>query len=197
VYAIGDNASESTAMTSVQPSLNVPAFLGSAGVKYRRVQRRRGEAVFTQGDPCDHVGFIESGRVTLSVISTTGKEGIVALLGCGDFLGEACLAGQPFYTATATAIAPSTICDIEKHDMLHLLRGQHAMSDRFIAHMLARNIRIEADLVDHLFNSCEKRLARDTLAPGRLRNVEHTRPRQAEDLAGSAWTNGRHHALTD
>jgi CRP/FNR family cyclic AMP-dependent transcriptional regulator len=143
--------------------VNVPALLQSAGVVHTRVQYARGDAIFRQGESCDQVRFIESGTIKLSVISKTGKEGVMAILGSGDFLGEGCLAGQPSHTASATAMTPSSIIGIGKHEMLRLLRVQHAMSDRFIAHMLARNIRTESDLVDHLFNSSEKRLARTLL----------------------------------
>jgi CRP/FNR family cyclic AMP-dependent transcriptional regulator len=102
--------------------------------------------------------------VKLSVMSKAGKEGVLALLGDGDFLGEGCLAGQPSHTRSATAmITPSAVITIGKHDMLRLLRAQHAMSDQFIAHTLARNIQSEAVLIDDLLNSCEKRLARTLL----------------------------------
>jgi CRP-like cAMP-binding protein len=185
--ATRNHAVEGRRGTRAQAPLDVPAVLRSADVRYCRVQRRRGEAIFRQGDACDHVGFIESGRVTLSVMSSTGKEGVLATLGDGDFLGEGCLAAQPCYTATATAIAASTILDIHKHDMLRLLRGHQAMSDRFIAHMLARNIRSEADLVDHLFNSCEKRLARTLLL---LAGYGQSRPADRVTLQISQQTLG-------
>ncbi len=107
--------------------------------------------------------YIQSGGVKLSVLSKTGKEAVVAMLGPGDFFGEGCLAGQPLRMGSATAITPSAILRVEKEQMVRLLHKQHAMSDRFIAHMLARNIRIEEDLIDQLFNSSEKRLARTLL----------------------------------
>lgn len=143
--------------------LTFSALLQSVDVMYTRGQFRRGDAIFTQGEPCDHVRFLESGSVSLSVTSATGKEGIVAVLGAGDFLGEGCLAGQPCFTGSATALKSSTVIAVGKHHMLRLLHQQHAMSDRFIARMLVRNLRSEADLVDHLFNSCERRLARTLL----------------------------------
>jgi CRP-like cAMP-binding protein len=123
----------------------------------------RGEAVFTQGDPCGHVMYIQSGGIKLSVLSKTGREAVVAMLGPGDFFGEGSLAGQPLRMGSATAMTPSTILLVDKEEMLRLLHRQHAMSDRFIAHLLARNIRIEEDLIDQLFNSSEKRLARTLL----------------------------------
>src|SRR2546430_16434984 len=107
--------------------------------------------------------YIQAGRIKLSVLSDTGKEAVVAMLGPGDFFGEGCLAGQPVRMGSATAITPSTILLVDKEKMVRLLHKQHAMSDRFISHMLARNIRIERDLIDQLFNSSEKRLARTLL----------------------------------
>jgi CRP-like cAMP-binding protein len=101
--------------------------------------------------------------VKLSVLSKTGREAVVAMLGPGDFFGEGCLTGQPVRTGSATAIMASTVLHVDKHEMVRLLHKQHALSARFIAHMLARNIRIEEDLVDQLFNSSEKRLARTLL----------------------------------
>jgi CRP-like cAMP-binding protein len=145
------------------PAFNAQAFLDSAGVSKTRVEYARGEAVFAQGDACDHVLYIQSGGVKLSVVSRTGKEAVVAMLGPGDFFGEGCLAGQPLRMGSATAITPSTILQVRKGQMLALLHKQHAMSDRFITHMLARNIKIEEDLIDQLFNSSEKRLARALL----------------------------------
>jgi CRP-like cAMP-binding protein len=123
----------------------------------------RGETIFTQGDACESVLYIQTGGVKLSVLSKTGREAVVATLGPGDFFGEGCLAGQPARMGSATAITPSVILFVGKEKMVRLLHEQHAMSDRFISHMLSRNIRIEEDLVDQLFNSSEKRLARTLL----------------------------------
>ena len=145
------------------PTFNAQAFLDSAGIAKTVVKYGRGEAIFGQGDPCAHVLYIQFGGVKLSVLSKTGREAVVAMLGPGDFFGEGCLAGQPYRMGSATAIAPSAILRVEKQKMVRLLHRQHAMSDRFIAHMLARNIRIEEDLIDQLFNSSEKRLARALL----------------------------------
>jgi CRP/FNR family cyclic AMP-dependent transcriptional regulator len=139
------------------------AFLDSAGVARRVVKYGRGEAIFTQGDACGHVLYVQEGGVKLSVLSTEGREAVVAMLGPGEFFGEGCLAGQPVRMGSATATVASRILHINKDQMVNLLRKQHAMSDRFIAHMLARNIRVEEDLVDQLFNSSEKRLARALL----------------------------------
>jgi len=107
--------------------------------------------------------YIQAGAIKLSVLSKTGREAVVAMLGPGDFFGEGCLAGQPLRMGSATATTPTTILLVDKQQMVGLLHQEHAMSDRFISHMLARNIRIEEDLIDQLFNSSEKRLARTLL----------------------------------
>ena len=144
-------------------TFNAQAFLESAGIAKKIVDYRRGEVIFTQGDPCEHVLYIQKGNVKLSVLSKSGREAVVAMLGTGEFFGEGCLAGQPVRMGSATATADSTILLVDKNQMVRLLHKQHALSDRFIAHMLARNIRIEEDLIDQLFNSSEKRLARALL----------------------------------
>src|SRR5713101_5381888 len=144
-------------------AFNVQAFLNSGGIARKIVEYRRAEGIFTQGDPGESVLYIQTGGVKLSVLSKTGREAIIAMLGPGDFFGEGCLAGQPVRMGSATATTESTILLVDKDQMARLLHQQHALSDRFIAHMLARNIRIEEDLIDHLFNSSEKRLARTLL----------------------------------
>jgi CRP/FNR family transcriptional regulator, cyclic AMP receptor protein len=145
------------------PAFDAQAFLDSTGVTKTTVQYDRGDVIFTQGEACKHVMYIRAGAVKLSVLSKSGKEAVIAVLGPGDFFGEGCLAGQPVRMGSATAMAPSTILLVGKDRMARLLHKQHAMSDRFITHMLARNIRIEEDLIDQLFNSSEKRLARTLL----------------------------------
>ena len=147
----------------VVPEFNAQAFLDSAGVEGTVVQYAREDTVFRQGDTSDDVMYIQSGGIKLSVLSKTGKEAVVAMLGPGDFFGEGCLAGQLVRMGTATAITPSAVRLLPKRKMEKLLHKQHAMSDRFISHMLTRNIRIEEDLIDQLFNSSEKRLARTLL----------------------------------
>jgi CRP-like cAMP-binding protein len=142
---------------------NAQAFLDSAGIARKIVEYRRAEVIFTQGDPCEHVLYIQSGGVKLSVLSSAGREAVVAMLGPGEFFGEGCLAGQSVRVGSATATTDSAVLLVDKDQMVRLLHMQHALSDRFIAHMLARNIRIEEDLVDQLFNSSEKRLARTLL----------------------------------
>ena len=128
--------------------------------------------VFVQGDPAHDVFYIQSGRIKLSVLSRTGKEAVVAILGPGDFFGEGCLAAQPRRIATAAAMTASTVLVIEKPQMVELLRTQPVLAQRFLAHMLARNIRVEEDLVDQLFNSSEKRLARVLLLLARYGTTE-------------------------
>jgi CRP/FNR family cyclic AMP-dependent transcriptional regulator len=145
------------------PAFDAETFLASSGKMKTIAAYGRGETIFTQGDACEHVLFIQAGGVKLSVRSKTGREAVVALLGPGDFFGEGCLAGQPSRRAGATAITPSVILSVGKQYMVQLLRKQPAMSDRFISHMLSRNIRIEEDLLDQLFNSSEQRLARTLL----------------------------------
>ena len=139
------------------------AFLESAGLGKRIVTYARTNVIFSQGDPCDSVLYLRSGGIQLSVLSHAGKEAIVATLGPGDFLGEGALAGHPVRLETARATMASTVLVVPKRQMIRLLHSQHAFSDRFIAHMLVRNARLEADLVDQLFNPSEKRLARTLL----------------------------------
>ena len=139
------------------------AFLDSAGIARKVKECAQAEVVYVQGDAAASVIYLQNGSVKLSVVSEGGKEAVVAILGPGDFFGEGCLAGQPVRMGTARAVAPSTVLIIEKGEMFRVLHEQHELSDRFIAFMLARNIRIEEDLVDHLFNSSEKRLARTLL----------------------------------
>ena len=140
----------------------------------------RGTTIFSQGDACAHVMFIQRGNVKLSVVSKAGREAVVAMLSAGDFFGEGCLAGQPTRMGTATATTESDILVVDKKKMVGLLHEQHAMSDRFIAHMLSRNIQIEEDLINQLFNSSEKRLARTLLLLARY--GKHDQPVRAVPL---------------
>jgi CRP/FNR family transcriptional regulator, cyclic AMP receptor protein len=139
---------------------DVVAYLDSAGAARRVVRFPKGAAVFAQGARADSVFYIRTGGVKLSVLSAGGKEAVVGLLGPGDFFGEGCLAGQPRRMGAATAITATTVLRIPKREMQRTLHEQSALADRFLEHMLARNIRIEGDLIDQLFNSSEKRLAR-------------------------------------
>lgn len=142
---------------------NAQAFLDSTGLARPIVKFQPGEVVFAQGDKADSVLYLQSGTVKLSVVSKTGKEAVVAMLGPKDFFGEGCLAGQTLRISSATAVAPSAVLVIPKKQMAKVLHDQNSLSDRFIAHMVSRNVRIEQDLIDQLFNSSEKRLARALL----------------------------------
>jgi len=155
------------------PVFDVQAFLDSAGVARRVVEYRKSQKIFSQGDPAASVLYIQQGGVKISVVNESGKEAVVAMLGPGDFFGEGCLAGKPVCMATATAITPTTALAIEKNEMVRVLHEEHAFSDRFISYMLARNIRVEEDLVDQLFNSTEKRLARTLLLLARYGKQNH------------------------
>jgi len=139
------------------------AFLASAGIARRIKEFKKAEVVYAQGDAASSVIYLQKGNIRLSVVSEGGKEAVVAILGPGNFFGEGCLAGQSVRMGTARAISASTALIIEKNEMFKVLHEQHGLSDRFISFMLARNIRIEEDLIDQLFNSSEKRLARTLL----------------------------------
>ena len=144
-------------------AFDVQRFLDSAGIGRKIEKFRNKEPVFAQGDPVRSVFYIQQGGVKLTVVNEAGKEAVVAILGPSDFFGEGCLAGQTVCMATATAIALTTVLVIRKSEMLRVLHGESEFSDRFIAHMLSRNLRVEEDLIDQLFNSSEKRLARTLL----------------------------------
>jgi CRP/FNR family transcriptional regulator, cyclic AMP receptor protein len=148
---------------SRSPVFDVRLFLGTAGLG-RTVDKLGGkETVFAQGDPAKNVMYIQEGGVKLMVVNEIGKEAVVAILGPGDFFGEGCLAGQSLRMASAITVAPTALLVIEKNELLRVLHGEHEFSDRFIAYTLARNARVEEDLIDQLFNSSEKRLARTLL----------------------------------
>jgi CRP/FNR family transcriptional regulator, cyclic AMP receptor protein len=154
------------------PAFDAEALLTSAGAASRVVTYSKGTVVFSQGQPSDAVMYIQKGSIKISVLSRKGKEAVVAMLGPGDFFGEGALTGQSVRIGTATATTATTVLSIEKGAMARLLRDDATFSERFIAYMLARNIRIEADLVDHLFNSSEKRLARTLLLLARYGDQE-------------------------
>jgi CRP/FNR family transcriptional regulator, cyclic AMP receptor protein len=139
------------------------AAIDWAGVRLRRVDYPSGETIFKQGEPADSVMHVAQGSVRLSVLSHAGKEAVIAVLDENHFFGEGCLVGQPHRMATASALTACTIVVVAKPDMVQLLHAHPAFADRFLTHMLTRNIRIEEDLIDHLFNSSEKRLARTLL----------------------------------
>lgn len=147
----------------IRIDFDAKAFLDSAGIGRKVEQVKKAEIIYSQGEAARNVMYLNEGGVKLSVVNGAGKEAVVAILGPGDFFGEGCLAGQTIRMGTATAVTASTIHVIEKSEMLKVLHEQHVLSDQFIAFMLARNIRIEEDLIDQLFNSSEKRLARTLL----------------------------------
>ena len=155
-----------------KPAFDLQAFLDSSGISRRVIRYGRGTVVFAQGSVANSVLYVQDGGVKLSVLSTAGKEAVVAVLGPGDFFGEGCLAGQPRRMGSATAMVATTVLRVSKREMMRTLHDQSALSDRFITHMLARNIRIEEDLVDQLFNSSEKRLARTLLLLARYGNED-------------------------
>ena len=170
-------AAKQSAVSLRRLPFDAQAFLDSAGVSRTVVRFLPGDVIFRQGDACTHVMYVQSGNVKLSVLSKAGREAVVAMLGPGDFFGEGCLAGQRVRMGSATATAASAILQVRRERMARLLHKQHAMSDRFISHMLARNIRIEEDLIDQLFNSSEKRLARTLLLLARY--GKHETPSRA------------------
>jgi CRP/FNR family transcriptional regulator, cyclic AMP receptor protein len=164
------------AMGKRTASFNTQAFLDSAGLSKKIVEYGPTEAIFSQGDRCDSVMYIRTGEVKLSVLSKTGREAVVAMLSPGAFFGEGCLAGQAIRIGSATAVTATSVLVIEKQQMVKVLHDEQALSDRFIAHMLSRNVRIEQDLIDQLFNSSERRLARTLLLLARYGAQE--KPRQ-------------------
>ena len=162
---------------------DVESYLNAAPSARKVIGYRRGELVFSQGDAAGDIRYLQKGAIKLSVLSRIGKEAVVAMLGPGDFFGEGALAGQTVRIGTATAVVASSVLIIEKDAMVRLLHEEPAFSDRFISYMLARNIRIEADLVDQLFNSSEKRLARTLLLLARYgeANPQRTLPKISQE----------------
>ena len=166
-------------------TFDAEAFLNSPGLSRKVATYPPASTVFAQGDAADTVFYVQQGRVKVSVVSKSGKEAVVGVLGPGDFFGEGALAGQPIRLATATTMTASRILIVPKRRMIRLLHQQHALSDRFIAYMLARNIRLEDDLVDHLFNASEKRLARMLLLLSRFGKPDgsyHVLPRMSQEV---------------
>jgi CRP/FNR family transcriptional regulator, cyclic AMP receptor protein len=153
-------------------TLIAAGVLDWTGVRTQRAEYGPAAMIFAQGSPATSVMYLVEGTVRLSVLSHAGKEAVVALLDAGDFFGEGCLAGQTQRMATATAMTPSTILVVEKPEMVRQLHTQPAFADRFLTHMLTRNIRIEEDLIDQLFNSSEKRLAQTLLLLARYGEPE-------------------------
>ena len=146
--------------TKRRRSFNTKSFLARVGEGRSIGKYSKGQAVFAQGDPGDAVFYIQKGKAKLTVVSEQGKEAVIAILGADDFFGEGCLAGQTQRIATVTTMTDSVIVRLEKSAIIEVLHQEPAFSELFIAHLLGRTIRVEADLVDQLFNSSEKRLAR-------------------------------------
>jgi CRP/FNR family cyclic AMP-dependent transcriptional regulator len=145
---------------SAKPPLDPKILLTHIGDGRTSIDYTNGQIIFAQGDPADAIFYIQRGKVKLTVVSKPGREGVLAILGTGDFFGESCLAGQARCMKSATAIGDATIMRVEKQAMIRLLRQEPEFSELFMTHLLSRNIRIEEDLMDQLFNSSEKRLAR-------------------------------------
>jgi len=158
-------------------AFNAQAFLDSAGVDKKVRHFKKAEIIFSQGSPAESVMYIQEGAIKITALSPVGKEAIIAILHSGDFFGEGCMAGQPLRVGNATAITTSTVLVIEKKEMAHVLHDQHELSDMFINFVLTRNIRIEEDLIDRLFNSTEKRLARTLLLLARYGRQEQPQRR--------------------
>ena len=152
---------------------NVRMYLASVGLARKVVEYRRSEKAYLQGDPATNVLYIQKGDIKLSVVNEVGKEVVLGILGPDNFLGEGCLSHQSVRRETAAALTPATVLAIQKREMVRVLHTEHAFSDRFMAYMLARNIRVEEDLVDQLFNSTEKRLARTLLLLTRYGKQTH------------------------
>jgi CRP/FNR family cyclic AMP-dependent transcriptional regulator len=142
------------------PRFDAQTFLASVGAGRTTRKYKARQTVFQQGDTADAVFHILEGRVRLMVVSEQGKEGVIAILGPGDFFGEGCLAGQRLHMASAVALTPSNIVRIERDTMIGVLHDEPKLSEMFMTFLLSRNVQFEADLVDQLFNSSEKRLAR-------------------------------------
>jgi CRP/FNR family transcriptional regulator, cyclic AMP receptor protein len=149
--------------TSPNGAFDPKAFLASVGEGRSISKPREGEVIFSQGDAADALFYVQKGKVKVTTLSSHGKEAVVAILGPGDFFGEGCLAGQPLRISTVAAIADSSVARLQKAAVIRVLHMQPAFSELFMTYLLARNIRMEADLIDQLFNSSEKRLARTLL----------------------------------
>ncbi len=143
-----------------KPAFDPKAFLAKVGKGRTLAEYKKNQRIFSQGDPADAIFYIQTGKVKLTVVSKQGKEAVVAILGIDDFFGEGCLAGQPLRMATAAAMSECAIMRLEKSAVIRLLHSEPAFSELFLHYLLSRNILIEEDLVDLLFNSSEKRLAR-------------------------------------
>ena len=158
--AVRTNESAGSAKRAATLPLGAKAFLDAVGDERQSFKYTAGQKIFVQGEEAAAIFFVQRGRVKLTTMSARGKEAVIALFDAGNFFGEGCLAGQTMRTSTASAMADATVVKVHKGVMARLLHERPALSEIFIAHLLLRNIRIEEDLVDQLFNSSEKRLAR-------------------------------------
>jgi CRP/FNR family cyclic AMP-dependent transcriptional regulator len=154
-------------------SFDPQVFLDTAGVARKIAEFRKSESIYSQGEAANSVMYVQKGGVRLSVVNGSGKEAVVAMFGPRDFFGEGCMAGQTIRMGTAKAVTPTTLLVIEKDELLRALHAEHGLSDHFIVYMLAHNIRVEEDLIDQLFNSSEKRLARSLLLLARYGKQDH------------------------
>jgi CRP/FNR family cyclic AMP-dependent transcriptional regulator len=153
--------------------LDPEVFRDSSGMARKAAEFRKGQPIYCQGDPANNVMYIQKGNVKFSVVSGSGREAVVAMFGPSDFFGEGCMAGQPVRTGTATAITPTALLAIDKNELLDMLRTRNKLSNHFVEYMLSHNNRVEEDLIDQLFNSSEKRLARTLLVLGRYGKAQH------------------------
>jgi CRP/FNR family transcriptional regulator, cyclic AMP receptor protein len=185
-------ASSSKAKSNKKHIFNTQAYLDSVGVARKVVEYRRSEKAYSQGDPPTDVMYIQKGEIKLSVVNKVGKEAVVAILGPDDFFGEGCLARESVRRETAAALTLATVLAIQKNEMIRMLHAERAFADRFITYMLERNGRIEEDLIDQLFNSSEKRLARTLLQLtryGRQEEPQKMLPKVSQEmLAGMIGT---------
>jgi CRP/FNR family transcriptional regulator, cyclic AMP receptor protein len=175
--------------TKIKPNngqiFNTRAFLDSACVARTVVHLRKSQQAYAQGAPAASVMYIQEGKVKLSVVNEVGKEAIVAILGPADFFGEGCLAGQSVRMGTATALVPTTLSVIQKNDMMRAVHSERTFPDRFMSNLLSRKIRTEEDLIDHLFNSSEKRLARALLlltGYGKQEPPQESLPKMSQEM---------------
>ena len=178
------SSGKSMSRSNHAPATKPAPVIEWADVRVQRVEYEAKTTIFAQGDPATSVMYVEQGTVRLSVLSHAGKEAVIAVLEAGHFFGEGCLVGQTHRMATASAMSASTIIVVEKGEMVRQLHAQPAFADRFLRHMLTRNIRIEEDLIDQLFNSSEKRLARTLLLLARYGEPEashRTLPRVSQE----------------
>jgi CRP/FNR family transcriptional regulator, cyclic AMP receptor protein len=181
----GPNKSQQAASMAAVPRFDAREFLTSVGAGRSTKRYKTKKTIFRQGDSADAVFYIQEGNVKLTVVSQQGKEAIIAMLGAGDFFGEGCLTGQRSYLASAAAMTTSTVARIEKDTMIGVLHDEPKLSEMFMTFLLSRNVKFEADLVDQLFNSSEKRLARVLLLLanyGKGAKLEAVIPKISQDV---------------